>query len=172
MWRLGEGYNAGATYADGLKGMTTEVFVMYHEDNDKAFADPEWAEATAKSIIDQGVDVVFSCGSLTGNAAIVAAARSHVYAIGVNTDQYFTLPEAAPRMLTSALQLIPLGILDLIKLAQNDRFPSGNYFGNVGYAPFHDLENEVPADIKQTMEEIQTGLSDGSIKTKVPSAKP
>ena len=45
-------------------------------------------------MIDKGVDVIFGCGGKTGNGAVTAAAQAGVYAIGVDTDQYFTLPEA------------------------------------------------------------------------------
>jgi len=63
-------------------------------------------------------------------------------------------------------------VYDLIKLSKEGNFPSGNFFGKVGYAPFHDLDNEVPADVKDQMEKINAGLLDGSIKTNVPSQKP
>jgi len=90
----------------------------------------------------------------------------------VDTDQYLTLPEAAPRMLSSAMKLITPGVFDLIKLAQDGNFPTGNYFGNAGYAPFHDLDSEVPANVKAEMEKINAGLLDGSIKTNVSPVKP
>jgi basic membrane protein A len=60
----------------------------------------------------------------------------------------------------------------LIKLSQAGAFPSGNYFGTVGYAPFHDLENEVPAEVRDEMKKINDGLLDGSIKTGVSARKP
>ncbi len=172
IWRYGEGYKAGAAYADQLQSINTEVSVVYHEDNDKAFIDSEWGESTAHSMINEGADVVFGCGGDTGNSAIIAAAQADAYVIGIDTDQYLTLPEAAPHMLSSAVKLIPPGVFDLIKLSKAGTFPSGNYFGNVGYAPFHDLENEVPTDVKDEMEKINTGLLDGSIETDVPSTKP
>jgi basic membrane protein A len=174
VWRFGEGYKAGAAYADQMLGSTTEVFVVYHSDVgfDKTFTDPEWGAATAKSMMDQGADAIFGCGGITGNGAITAAAQAGAYAIGVDTDQYLTLPEAAPRMLSSAMKLITPGVFDLVKLAQDGQFPSGNYFGDAGYAPFHDLENEVPAEVKTMMEQINAGLLDGSIKTDVPPVKP
>jgi basic membrane protein A len=152
--------------------MTTDVTVAYHPDDDKAFIDPQWGADTAKSMVNQGADIVFGCGSVTGNEAIVAAAQADAYAIGVDTDQYWTLPDAAPRMLSSAMKLITPGVFDLIKLAKEEKFPSGNFFGKVGYAPFHDLDNEVPADVKGQMEKINAGLLDGSITTNVPSKKP
>jgi len=170
VWRFGEGYRAGAAYIDPA----VEVFVVYHNDVgfDKTFTDPEWGAATANSMIDQGADVIFGAGGKTGNGAVTAAAQRGVYAVGVDTDQYYTLPEAAPRMLSSAMKLLDSGTLELIKLAKEGNFPSGNYFGSAGYAPFHDLENEVPAEVKAKMEEINAGLLDGSITTDVPPVKP
>ena len=146
---------------------------MYHSDVgfDKTFTDPEWGAATAKSMMDQGADAIFGCGGITGNGAITAAAQAGAYAIGVDTDQYLTLPEAAPRMLSSAMKLIAPGVLELIRLSRENAFPSGNYYGNVGYAPFHDLDNEVSAEVRAEMEKINAGLLDGSIKTGVPPEK-
>ena len=172
VWRLGEGYKAGAAHADSLTGTNTDVSVVYHSNDDKAFIDPEWGAETARSMIEQGVDVVFGCGSLTGNGAITTAAQAGVFAIGVDSDQYLSMPAAAPRMLSSALKLITPGVFQLIKLSRDGSFPSGNYPGDVGYAPFHDLENEVPVQVKEMMEEIHAGLTDGSIMTNVPPVKP
>lgn len=172
IWRLGEGYKAGAAYADKRSETFTEVFVIYHSEDDQAFVDSEWGAETANSMIAQGVDVIFGCGSLTGNGAIIAAAQADAYAIGVDSDQYLTLPEAAPRMLSSAVKLVTPGVYELINLSREGNFPSGNYYGDVGYAPFHNLENEVPADVKAEMENIKAGLLDGSIETNVPAMKP
>lgn len=174
VWRLGEGYKAGAAYADELNGTTTTVLVMYHSDVsfDTTFVDPEWGETSANAMVKEGVDVIFGCGGVTGNGALIAAARAGIYAIGVDTDQYLTLPEVAPRMLSSAMKLITPGVFDLLKSARDGNFPGGNYLGDVTYAPFHDLENQVPSEVKTAMEQINTGLLDGSIETNVPPEKP
>ena len=174
VWRLGEGFAAGVAYADELNGTQTDALVMYHNDVsfDTTFVDPEWGEASANALMKEGVDVLFGCGGITGNGAIIAAAHEGIYAIGVDTDQYMTLPEAAPRILTSAMKLITPGVFELLQHAKNGTFPSGNYLGHVTYAPFHDLDNEIPPQVKTTMEEINAGLLDGSIQTGVPSEKP
>jgi basic membrane protein A and related proteins len=174
MWRFGEGYKAGAAFADQFKGITTDVLVVYHSevDLDTAFTDPGWGAATAKFMVDQGADSIFGCGGLTGNGAIIAAAEAGAYAIGADTDQYLTLPEAAPRLLSSAMKLITPSVFELIKLSREGQFPSGNYFGSVGYAPFHDLEQEVPNSVKRMMEQINAGLLNGSIKTNVAPVSP
>jgi basic membrane protein A len=174
VWRFGEGYKAGAAYADGMNKTTTEVFVVYHSDVgfDKTFTDPEWGAQTAKSMMDQGADAIFGCGGLTGNGAVTAAAQAGAYGIGVDTDQYLTLPEAAPRMLSSAMKLITPGVAELIAAAKAGTITDGNVFGKAGYAPFHDLDSAVPAEVKAAMEKISAGLIDGSIKTGVSPAKP
>lgn len=172
VWRLGQGYQAGAVYVDEIKGTVTEVFVVYHDYGDTAFTDPEWGATTATAMVNEGADVVFGCGGLTGNSAIITAAQADAYVIGVDTDQYLTLPQAAPLMLSSAMKLIAPGVFELIRLAREGNFPSGNYSGDAGYAPFHDMENEVPAEVKTEMEMIYAGLLDGSIQTGVPPVKP
>lgn len=174
VWRFGEGYKAGAAHADGMLGTTTTVDVVYHSDVgfDKTFTDPEWGAQTAKSMMDQGADAIFGCGGITGNGAITAAAQAGAYAIGVDTDQYLTLPEAAPRMLSSAMKLIVPGVFDLVKSVQDGSFVNGNITGTAGYAPYHDLDSEVPAEVKTAMEAINAGLLDGSIKTNVAPVKP
>jgi len=175
VWRFGEGYRAGALYINP----NVEIFIVYHNDVgfDKTFTDPEWGAQTANSMVDKGVDVIFGGGGKTGNGAVIAAAQRGIYAIGVDTDQYYTLPEAASRLLTSAMKLLTPGTFELIKFAKDDQagvgaFPAGNYLGKCGYAPFHELENEVPAEVKAKMEEINRMLLDGTLQTNVLPAKP
>jgi basic membrane protein A len=174
VWRYGEGYKAGAAYADGLNKTTTEVFVVYHSDVgfDKTFTDPEWGAQTAKSMMDNGADAVFGCGGLTGNGAITAAAQAGKFAIGVDADQFLTLPEAAPMMLSSAMKLIVPGVAELVAAAKDGSIVGGNFVGKAGYAPFHDLDGKVPAEVKTAMETINAGILDGSIKTGVAPVKP
>ncbi len=170
VWRYGEGYRAGAKYINP----NIEIYIVYHNDVgfDKTFNDPEWGAATAKSMIDKGADVIFGGGGNTGNGAVIASAQAGIYAIGVDSDQYYTLPEAQKQLLTSALKLITPGVVDLITAAKNGTFPGGNYLGKGGFAPYHDLDSTVPADVKAKMDQINKGLLDGSIKTNVPNAKP
>ena len=160
VWRFGEGYKAGAAYADVQNGTTTEVFVVYHSDVgfDKTFTDPEWGAQTAKSMMDQGADVIFGGGGQTGNGAVIAAAQAGKYAIGVDADQYFTLPEAAPRLLSSAMKLITPGVAGLIAAAKDGSIAPGNFTGTAGYAPYHDLDGEVSAESRRRDGKINAGL--------------
>lgn len=170
VWRFGEGYRAGALYTNP----DVEIFIVYHSDVgfDKTFTDPEWGAATAKSQIDKGADIIFGGGGKTGNGAVIGAVEAGAYGIGVDTDQYFTLPEAQKGLLSSAMKMITPGVFDLIKLAKDGAFPGGNFVGEAGYAPYHDLDSIVPAEVKAKMQEIDAMLRDGSLQTNVPPVKP
>ena len=173
VWRFGEGYRAGAkaTKAD------INVQTVYHNDVgfEKTFVDPEWGKATALSMIDQGVDVVFGAGGRTGNGALLAAEDRKdkgVYAIGVDVDQYNTVPEAKDVLLSSAMKIIDKGVTDQIKKVADGSFKGGNVYGEVGLAPYHDLDSKVPADVKAKIDDIRKKLLDGSLKTNVAPVKP
>jgi basic membrane protein A len=171
VWRYGEGYRAGAKYVKP----DVEVNVVYHNDVgfDKTFSDPEWGKTTALSMIDKGVDVVFGAGGKTGNGALLGCAERNVMAIGVDTDQYLTVPEAQKVLLTSAVKLLAPGTFDLLKLAKDGKFPAGGDFvGQAGLAPYHDFDSKVPADVKAKIDELTKALQDGSLKTDVSPTKP
>ncbi len=170
VWRFGEGFRAGAKYTNPK----VQVNIVYHNDVgiDKTFVDPEWGKTTALSMIDKGADVIFGAGGKTGNGALLACAEKGVMAIGVDTDQYYTVPEARKALLSSAMKILDKGVLENIKKVQDGTFKGGNIVGKVGLAPFHDLDSKVPQSVRDKMKEIRTGLDNGTIKTNVPPTKP
>lgn len=158
-----EGYENGAKYVKP----DIQVISTYHPGGlDTAFTDPKWGADQAKLAIDQGADVIFGAGGKTGNGALIeTAANQGVYCIGVDTDQWETVPEAHPCLISSAMKLITPGVFDLITKAKEGNFPSGNYVGEVGLAPFHDFDAQIPAEVKAKIAEIDKGLRDGTIST-------
>jgi basic membrane protein A len=110
--------------------------------------------------------VVFGAGGKTGNGALIeVAGNAGLYCIGVDTDQWLTVPEAHPCLVSSAMKLLTPGVFDLIKLANEGNFPTGNYAGPVGLAPFHDFDSKVSQEVKDKLTEIDKGLQDGTIST-------
>ncbi|MCB9423213.1 MAG: BMP family ABC transporter substrate-binding protein [Ardenticatenaceae bacterium] len=158
-----EGYEAGARYVNP----DINIISTYHPGGmDVAFVDPEWGASTAKQAIDQGADVIFGAGGKTGNGALIeVASHENLFCIGVDTDQWETVPEAHPCLVSSAMKLITPGVFDLVKASVDGNFPAGNFTGGVGLAPFHDLDSKVSAEIKAKLDEIDAGLQDGSIET-------
>ncbi len=156
-----EGYENGARYVNP----DINIISTYHPGGlDVAFTDPEWGASTAAQAVDQGADVVFGAGGKTGNGALIEVAnRDGLYCIGVDTDQWGTVPEAHSCLISSAMKLIDEGVVTLIGLAAEGNFPSGNYVGGFGLADFHDFEDTVPANVKANLDTIRAGLVDDSI---------
>ncbi|MCB0213028.1 MAG: BMP family ABC transporter substrate-binding protein, partial [Anaerolineae bacterium] len=116
--------------------------------------------------IDQGADVVFGAGGKTGNGALIEVAGNEgVFCIGVDSDQWETVPEAHSCLVSSAMKLITPGVTELIGMSNAGEFPGGNFIGDVGLAPFHDFDSQVSDEIKSSLDEINAGLMDGSIET-------
>lgn len=164
---FGQGYELGAKYINP----DIEVSTTYHPGGlDKAFLDPEWGASTARQALDQGADVIFGAGGSTGNGALqeVAAASGAgetLFCIGVDTDQWETVPAAQPCLISSAMKLITPGVVELVTLANQGEFPGGNFFGGAGLAPFHDFEDQIPQEVKDKLAEIDAALKDGSLET-------
>ncbi len=158
-----EGYEGGARYINP----DINLISTYHPGGlDVAFTDPEWGASTARQALDQGADVIFGAGGKTGNGALIeVAGQEGAFCIGVDTDQWETVPEAHACLVSSAMKLITPGVFDLVKASQDGSFPAGNFFGTVGLAPFHDFDAQISQEIKDQLAEIDAGLQDGSIST-------
>ena len=114
MVAFGEGYANGAVYVNA----SVDVLTTYHPGGlDVAFTDPEWGAAAAAQAMDSGADVIFGAGGKTGNGALIeAAGRDGILCIGVDTDQWETVPEAHPCLVSSAMKLLTPGVFELIVL--------------------------------------------------------
>ena len=158
-----EGYIAGA------KSVNPDIRIIstYHPGEiSQAFVDPEWGAATSKQAIDQGADVIFGAGGLTGNGALQEiATHEGIYCIGVDTDQWNTVPAARPCLISSAMKLITPAVADLVAQAQTGTFQGGNVFGAAGLAPFHDFDSVIPASVKTLLQQTKAGLDSGAIQT-------
>jgi basic membrane protein A len=162
--KFGKGYEAGA------KAVKPDVRVImaYHPGGlARGFSDPDWGKATTTQMIQQQADVIFGAGGNTGNGALLGALERNVLAIGVDTDQWETLPQVRPVLVSSAMKLITPGVFDLVRALGEGTFKSGNQTGQVGLAPFHDNDAKVPAAAKTRLQEIDAGLKNGSIRTGV-----
>ncbi len=159
-----EGYEAGALNINP----DINLISTYHPGGlDVAFTDPEWGASTAKQALDQGADVIFGAGGKTGNGALIEVAGvDGAFCIGVDSDQWQTVPEAQGCLVSSAMKLIAPGVFDLISSSTDSAFGAGNFFGDVGLAPFYDFDGtDVTDEMKATLEELDAGLRDGSIET-------
>ena len=160
------GYEAGAKYINP----DIEVIDVYIP----SFTDPAQGAEAARNQIAEGADVIFGAGGQTGSGAIQAAAADGIYVVGVDQDEYYTTFKGgpAPMLLSSALKRVDNAVYNTIQELVEGSFEGGLYVGTaanggVDYAPFHDAEAAIPAEVQTRLDEIKKGLAEGSIETGV-----
>ena len=170
--KFGEGFKAGAAYLDAnyaslVKAGHTAVNLIYHPNGANAFTDPAWGVQQAQTLVQSKADVIFGAAGATGSAGIEVAASQNVNVIGVDSDQYYTLPKAAPHLLSSATKLVGVGLVKAITAIQSGSFQPGNLPSPVGLAPYHDMDKQIPDALKQVIQKVNDGLNNGTLQTGV-----
>ncbi|MEK6648567.1 MAG: BMP family ABC transporter substrate-binding protein [Actinomycetota bacterium] len=163
-----EGFRNGVAYAakEQKKKYPKSSTVYYTGAN--AFNDPAWGASTAAQYLTQGYDVIFAAGGKTGNGALARIAKKKgAFCIGVDTDQWATVPEAQPCLVTSSMKNIPQGVQVLIKQVKSGTFAGGNFLGSVGAAPYHALAKKVPAKVKAKVKALTAKVLAGTVATGV-----
>jgi len=169
MRRYCDGFKEGARYINP-KIKTDTAYRVGASEN--LFNDPNWANATALQVVHDGADVVLAAGGSTGDAALETAAGQGAAVIGAETDASTLLTNIRSQIVSSALNGIRFGVRDLMRLTRSGKFPSGEFFGQIGLAPFHEWESQIPQAVKDRLLKIESGLKDGSIQTNVPYKSP
>jgi basic membrane protein A and related proteins len=136
-----------------------------------SFSDTLQGAKLADSLILQGADVIFPFAGKTGNGALYKMKEKGKWGIGVDLDQYTSIPAVSDILLTSCLKKIDNTIYDIIYYTGKDGFTGrkisygslGTY--DVGIAPYHDYDALIPDTIKNEIELIRSGIIDGTINT-------
>jgi basic membrane protein A len=169
MRRYCEGFKAGALSINSK----IKIDVSYRKgSSEKLFNDPGWGSATAMELVNGGADVLFAAGGATGEAALETAAKQGAAVIGSETDAYAGLTDIRSQIVSSALNDIRSGVLNLMRLSRKENFPSGEYFGSNSLASFHDWEPLLSQSILNQLKIIKKGLDDKTIQIKVPYKSP
>lgn len=142
-----------------------------------SFIDQARGSYLADSLFGIGADVMFGVGGLTGNGALYKARELGKQAIGVDVDQYHSLPDVAGALLSSAMKNLDRAIYAVVKTHIDGTFNGGGtYTGSltnqgVQMAPYHDYEAQIPDSVKSAIVAIRAGIIDGSIQTGWPEKK-
>ena len=160
-------YEAGVDYYNQQKGANVQVKGVYVGD----FEAPDQGKIQGQSLIDEGVDVIFGVGGKTGNGGLAAAKENGKWGIGVDDDQYYTLPNEKDILLTSCRKRLDNAVYAVVEAAYKGEFGGGgSYVGTlanegVGLAPYHDYEDQIPEELKQEVSAIIEGIKKGEIDT-------
>ena len=157
-------------YINGAKATKPDITVKFTYTS--SFTEPEQGKAAAQQMMDAGADIIFGAGGLTGNGALLAACDKEKLAIGVDLDQWYTLPEAQACLLSSATKDIVTSLQNALLRIATGTFAPGLKTEDaasrgIALAPFHDNAGAVSPEVIALLETTYAGLADGSIKTNV-----
>ena len=163
------GFQAGVEYYNEQHGTDVEVlgmdlFVGNFESTDDG-------RRAGEDLIAEGADIIMPVAGPVG-LGTAAAVMEHpgTMLIGVDTDCCISAEEYCSVTLTSVLKNMDVAVRDAIAMAVEGTFEGGTYVGTlanngVGIAPFHEFDDDVPAELKAELEEITQGIIDGTIDT-------
>ncbi|MFO7888040.1 MAG: BMP family ABC transporter substrate-binding protein [Eubacteriales bacterium] len=123
---FGYGYLQGAEYAAidmGLEDGAIEV--TYHYTGN--FEENDTNKATAKTMYQEGVEVIFACGGSVGKSVMSAAAEDDAKVIGVDVDQRYD----SETVITSAMKGLSASVVSVLESIYNDNFDQ--YSGQTTY---------------------------------------
>jgi basic membrane protein A and related proteins len=161
------GYEGGIHYFNSKyhKNVSSSGFLA------SSFNDTLQGANLADSLIRLGADVIFPFAGKTGNGALFKIKEKGKWAIGVDFDQYVSIPEVSGILLTSCLKKMDNAVYNIINQAEVSGFAGQKiYYGSLStfdieIAPFHDYDAQIPDSIKNELNTIRTGIKNGSIQT-------
>jgi len=125
--------------------------------------DPAKGKEAASAQIDNGADVIMHTANSSGIGVIEACKARNVYAIGYGGDQN----ELAPDLILTSMYSDMARVIEM----QVDKIKDGTFSGIwkagvadgvVNIAPYHSLENVIPGEAKQKVEEVKQQIIDGT----------
>lgn len=142
--------------------VVTETFVG-------AWNDAPGGKEAAEAQLDAGCDFILAMGNHTGMGAIQAAAARGVLTAGLYADQNSLAPDYVVSSIVNRFDAI---IKAAIKDIDAGSFANKSYLltmpdGAVELAPFHNLEDKVPQDVKDLLKETQEKIISGELKVPV-----
>jgi len=153
-------------YENGAKSVKSNVVVTatYAED----FNAPDKGEAIAKTMIGNGIDVVFQVAGATGAGALRAACNAKVYGIGVDVDQYLSLPATKDCTITSAEKKLQIAARDAIKRFKDKGKQTGNFTNDatnegIAVSPIRNL-TPIPAGLEDKLKAALADMKSGKLK--------
>lgn len=152
-------------YGNGAKSVNSSVKVSVNYTED--FNAPDKGQASAQTMIGQGVDVIFQVAGLTGAGALRAACSAKISGIGVDVDQYQSLPDAKQCIVTSAEKHIEVAAREAMKRFKAKGKQTKNFFndatnGGIGYSPIRNL-SPVPAGLEDKLKAAIAAMAAGTL---------
>ena len=164
-------FEAGFLAGVGAVDPSIEVLSQYVTEppDFSGFNDPAAGRVIAQSMFEQGADVVYHAAGGTGGGLFQAAKDfseangTHVWAIGVDSDQYLTAGEEfGPYILTSMLKRVDVAVFNTVAAVQGGTFAAGEQrfdlaVDGVGYSTTGGHVDDIISRLEDFKEQIVSG---------------
>jgi basic membrane protein A len=168
------GFEAGMNHYNEENGTDVQLIGWSSEDQDGQFTgdfeNQDNGRLTTESLLDEGADIIMPVAGPVGLGSVeaVRAAGGDAKLIWVDTDGCESVPDACDLFLTSVMKNMDVAVFDTVESAVNDEFEGGLYTGTlenegVGMAPFHEFEDQVPAELADAVEQLRQDIIDGTV---------
>ena len=160
-------YAKGVEYFDSLYHKNVQTLGYYA----MSFIDTLEGARLADSLLKKNVNTVFTFAGKTGTGTLYKMKEAGKWAIGVDVDQFYSVPEVGQSLITSCvkeLTVVTYGILDDFfygKFAGGTTLHASLSNNGVGLAPFHDFNASIPDSVKNAVSLIRAVIINGTIKT-------
>ncbi len=169
-----DGFYKGVAKYNEVKGTDVQVLGWDPAAPDSglfsmSFDDQQKGNELAKSLMDEGADIIMPVAGPVGlGAAAAIKERGNAYLIGVDSDWALTSPEYADITLTSVMKLMDATTMQVIQSVIDGSFMGGDVVGTlansgVSIAPFHELESLVSAELAAEIEQLKADIIAGTI---------
>lgn len=160
-----------AGFTAGAKAVTPDIkvqpiYISTVADACSGFNDPAKGRTAAEGMYDAGADVVYQAAGGSGVGVFQAAAAKKKLAIGVDSDQYNTVDDAALKavILTSMLKRVDVAVYNFVKSVEGNTFKAGKTLfdlkaDGVGYS----TSGGQVDDIKTKLDEYKAKIISGEI---------
>ncbi|HEY5584310.1 MAG TPA: BMP family ABC transporter substrate-binding protein [Ruminiclostridium sp.] len=129
----GYGYLQGAEAAAAKLGLADgAILVTYHYTGD--FAETDTNKATAKTMYQEGTEVIFACGGSVGKSVMAAATEAGKKVIGVDVDQRYD----SETVITSAMKELGGSVIQVLESI----YKGNNWSTFAGKKTMFDAKNE------------------------------
>ncbi|MBW6472124.1 MAG: BMP family ABC transporter substrate-binding protein [Anaerolineaceae bacterium] len=170
-----DGFTRGVSYYNRVKGVNVQVIGWNINNPDggmfvNSFDNMDLGVEIGNELINQNVDIIFPVAGQVGlGTAMVIKERDAGYIIGVDSDWVIENPEFAAVILTSVLKNTDVTTYEIIQRSVEGAFEGGKYVGRlendgVGLAPFYEMEQIIPEQIRIEIQEIREKIIVGEIE--------
>lgn len=167
-----DGFVYGVRYYNEVNGTEVEVLGWNPEEQTGTFTGDfenlDNGRNTTQAFVDSDADVVLPVAGPVGlGSAALAQEVGDLWVVGVDADWFDTAPEYEDVILTSVLKGLDVAVYSAIESVVNDSFQSGPrvYTIEENGVGLGQIAPDIDQALVDEVEEIRSGLQDGSIET-------